>query len=366
MDSVFISSVQRDFGDIREAARRGIESLGLRALMAETVGASAVSPQRALLDLVGRADVLLLILGPRYSKPTEDEFDEARRLAKPILVLRQAGGADPDQDEFVGRVAGGWKGGRLWGSFNDASDIGFAVVQAVASFQSQSVSADAQPAAQERARELVVGSENRGFGAGTGARIAQVPLVSEPLLDAVALGRSGLGERIAALAREHRLVPQSVGIETKISRTGISVHAAGGYANAESVLQIGADGSITASFSVAGDDQFGTSRVDPARLREGIEAAGAFARSAWEEIDEREAVQQVAVAVAILDAQHKVFGPSTGRNSIQMGGFGMQSVVVVPDPARVVRRAEIGSSGLTDRLVAEVGRAFADAGAVEK
>jgi hypothetical protein len=115
MDSVFISSIQRDYGDVREAARRAVDSVGMRPVMAETAGARDASPQRALLDLVARADVFLLIAGPRYSKPTEDEFDEARRRAKPILVLRQVGEADSEQNAFADRVAGGWTGGRLWG-----------------------------------------------------------------------------------------------------------------------------------------------------------------------------------------------------------------------------------------------------------
>lgn len=258
------------------------------------------------------------------------------------------------------------EGRKALGLVHRCKRLGYAVVRALSNLQSRAASADAQPIAQQRAHELAVGSRNRGFGGSSVARIAHVPLVSEPLLDAVALDKPGLGEGIAALVREHRLVPQSVGIETKISRAGISVHPVGGYANTEPLFQVGADGSVMVTCGVEGDDQFGGSRVDPGRLHEGIEHGGAFARAAWEAIDEREAVQQVAVALAIPDAQNKVFGASTGRNSIQMGGFGMLNAVIVPDPARIVRRAEVGSSELADRLVADVRRVFADAGAIEK
>lgn len=44
-----------------------------------------------------RSDALLLLVGPRYGarreswvSATEDEFDEARRRGKPILVLRHS------------------------------------------------------------------------------------------------------------------------------------------------------------------------------------------------------------------------------------------------------------------------------------
>ncbi len=366
MDFVFVSSIQRDFGDVREAARRAIESLGLRPLLAETAGAHVASPQGALLGLVARADVFLLILGPRYSKPTEDEFDEARRLAKPILVLRQEGDADSDQEEFVDRVAGGWQGGRLWGTFDDASDVGFAVVQALSNLSGQADLAAVRSQAEQRASALARGKQSSGVSGGSRARIAQVPLITGVLLDAVALDQPDLGERIAGLARKHRLVPQSIGIEPRISRAGVALHQISGYVNSAPLVEVGADGAIIATFDVAGDDQFGSMRVDPTRLEHGIKAAGAFARSVWDMIDEREKVQQVAAAVAISEAQHKVFGTATGRSSIQMGSFSMPNEVVVPEPPQVVRRAEVGGTDLVQRLVAEVRRAFADAGAVEK
>lgn len=366
VESVFISSIQRDFGDIRNAVKRAVESLGMRPLMAETAGAHDASPQRALLDLVARADVFLLILGPRYSKPTEDEFDEARRRSRPILVLRQSVEAEPEQDAFVERVAGGWAGGRLWGSFADASDVGFAAVQALTNLREQAGAADVRPAAQERARELAVGRRQGGTSYGSTARIAHVPLAGEPLLDALALDRPGLGDDVAALVRQHRLVPQSTGIETRVTAAGIAVHPVGSYAGNDPLVAVGADGSVTAVFAVGGDDQFGGMRVDPDRLAEGIRAAGALARAAWDMLDQREIVQQVAVCLSIPEAQHKVFGASTGGNSIQMGGFGSLMEVVVPNPPRVARRAEVGSDEIAARLVAEVRRVFADAGAVQR
>lgn len=364
MDSVFISSIQRDYADVRQAVKRAVESVGMRPLMAETAGAHDASPQRALLDLVARADVFLLIVGPRYSKPTEDEFDEARRRAKPILVLRQTVDAEPEQESFADRVAGGWAGGRLWGSFTDASDVGFVAVQALTNLREQTTGADLRPAAQQRARDLAVGRRQGGSGYGSTARLAHVPVAGEPLLDALALDRGGLGDDVANLVRQHRLVPQSTGIETRVTAEGVAVHAVSGYG--EPLVGIGADGAVVATFPVGGDDQFGSSRVDPQRLSEGIKAAGAFARAAWNLLDEREIVQQVAVCLAIPEAQHKVFGASTGSNSIQMGGFGSPMEVVVPHPPRIARRAEVGSDEMATRLVAEARRVFADAGAVQR
>jgi hypothetical protein len=61
VDTVFISSVQRDYSDIRRAVARGVETLGSRPLMAEQARAAARSPKGALLDLVRSAEAMVLI-----------------------------------------------------------------------------------------------------------------------------------------------------------------------------------------------------------------------------------------------------------------------------------------------------------------
>jgi hypothetical protein len=245
--------------------------------------------------------------------------------------------------------------------------VGFAVVQALTNLRQQAGGPDLGPEAQARARELSVGSRRGGSGYGSSvARVAYAPVAGEPLLDALALDRTDLGDDVATLVRQHALVPQSVGIESRVTAAGIGIHPVGSYANAEALISVGADGAVVATFDVGGTDQFGGMRVDPDRLANGISAAGAFARAVWDMLDEREIVQHVAISLAIPDAQQRVFGASTGGNSIQMGGaFGSRLEVIVPNPPRVIRRAEVGSDEIATRLVAEARRVFADAGAVQ-
>ena len=132
MQQVFISSIQRGEEGVHAAVRGAVESLEMRPLMAELAGARVESAQCALLELVGRCDIFLLLIGSRYSQPTEDEFKEANRLGKAILVLRQNGQLEPEQEAFLERVAGGWSGGRLWGTYDGASDVALAAVKALA------------------------------------------------------------------------------------------------------------------------------------------------------------------------------------------------------------------------------------------
>lgn len=364
--SVFVSSVQRDYAAIRGAVRRAAEILHMRPLMSELVGARPESPQRALLDLVAEADVLVLIIGAQYSGATEDEFNEARRIGRPIVVLKQRVELEPEQQAFLERVAAGWVGGRMWAEFDDEHDVLEVAVEALSHLGRDRRRAELGPPAQERAAALAMGERRHGYaGHRSSARVALVPLVSSPLLDALGLVDE-LGESVAALARSARLVPQSVGIESAVRREGVSLRRADrGYVGETGFVTVGADGSIAAEIDVGGDSTMAGTRVDSALLARGIEGVGSFALAVWNAIDGREEVQQVAVAVAILDAQHKVFDLAPDATSYSMG---MQTspIVVVPAPPAVVRRAEVAGAELALRLVAEARRVFADAGAAAR
>lgn len=361
--SVFVSSVQREYAAVRGAVRRAIEILHMRPLMAELLGARPESPQRALRDLVAEADVLVLIVGARYSGPTEDEFNEARRLGRPIVVLKQRVDVEPEQQAFVERVAAGWVGGRMWAEFDDEQDVLEVTVEALSHLGQDRRRAELGPPAQERAATLAAGERRHGYaGHRSTARVALVPLVSSPLLDALSLVDE-LGESVATLARGARLAPHRVGIESHVRREGVSLRRAeGGYGGETGFVTVGADGSITAEIDVGGDSTMAGTRVDSIPLARGIEDVGSFALAVWNAIDRREEVQQVAVAVAILDAQHKVFDLAPDATSYSMG---MQTppTVIVPEPPAIVRRGEVTGAELAQRLVAEARRVFADAGA---
>jgi Domain of unknown function (DUF4062) len=372
MPSVFISSVQAGFEDVRAAARRGIESLGYQPVMAETSGASADSPQRALLDRVAAADIFLLLVGPRYGtrqasgfSATEDEFNEARRLGKPILVLRQDVELESEQEEFLRRATGGWEQGKLYDSFQDASDVGLKVVQALTNLRDQGDRAALEPEAQRIALELANAGQRGGYGhGGPLVRVVLVPLLGHGFIDAVALDDRELPEEIAGDARSARLVPQSESIRSSVSAAGFSF-AVGGEHGSGLTLSVGRKGEIVAEARVGGEGDFGFSLVVPERIRAAVEAAAAFAESVWQRIDQRGEVQAVAVTLAVPDAQMKNWGAGQRGNSMSFAGtFRMPEIVVAPQPPLVVRRQDLGRPETVERLLAELRRVFADAGAL--
>ncbi len=164
----------------------------------------------------------------------------------------------------------------LWGAFDGPGDVPLAAVQALSNAASRTKTEKLAPRAEERAAALADGNAASGRY-GSVARVSFAPLLAQPLLDAVALDQPGLDDVIADLVRAHRLIPHSVGIKGAITREGITVTAAGSYSNMPQGVIVGADGAVMCEVDVSGSDQFGSSRVDPERLRAGIAAAGAFA-----------------------------------------------------------------------------------------
>lgn len=375
MTTVFISSTQRDFEDVRAAARAAVESLGMHAVMAETMGASPDSPRRALLDQLREADILLLLLGPRYGEPgetgrspTEDEYQEAVRLDKPIIVLKQNGEMEPEQQEFLNRTRGSWDEGKLSGSFDGPADAGLEIVKALRTYDArQAATADARlaPEAQARAQQLAEGDERPNtIGSGSKARFVAVPLVGARLLDALALEDAGLVEQLQTMARSSGLVSNAMGLTVNVSSEGVRFEGKDEGAWETLRFTIGADGAIVAEGAVGGQGgHFSGSVVSADRLRELVDRSQRFTLAVWERIDPGHDVREAALTLAIPEANHKVYAEAEVGSSMSVP-MGLPHILVAPEPARLVRREDLGSETTTRTLVAELKRRFADEEAV--
>ncbi len=134
----FISSVIRDFEPFREAAAEAASLLGHEVLRSEDLGSGPDPAERACLDLVRRADVVLLLLGARYGaatarvvSPTHGEYREARSIGKDVLGFVQAGVTqEPKQRALIEEVRQ-WATGSAAASFATAAELRDAVVKAL-------------------------------------------------------------------------------------------------------------------------------------------------------------------------------------------------------------------------------------------
>lgn len=373
MERIFISSLVRgDMAEIRQAARRGVETLEMHPVMFETEPARDEASRRALLDRLAACDAMVVLLGAEYGEPvargmspTEEEFNEARERGIPVLVLVQDIDREPAQQEFLTRVRGSWERGRLSSSFTDATDVGLALVKTLDAWRRERQGGEVDASSQDRALALARGDERPGrtYG-GSKLRVVAVPAVSRALLDAVSLRDPELGDELAAAARRSHLIPQSAGLDATIGHDAVAIAVTGSGGFEQLGLAVGFDGAVVAEGPVGGDEPaFGGSVVMADRARTIIERSLAFAQAAWKRIDSRDEVRDVHVVLAVPEAEYKAYATEPVGGSMSMPS-NMPHVLIAPATPLKVRRADLDGPETLIRLEAELQRAFELAGAV--
>jgi hypothetical protein len=149
---VFISSLISGMEAERAAVKQAIELLGHQAIMAEAFGAQASSPQVACLSGVRDAELVILVLGPRYGakqgagvSATHEEILEARNR-KPILAFLKSGmEPEPDQVALIAEI-GGWESGLFRDEFNSPEELGQKVTRAIHRYELAHAVAPLDPA----------------------------------------------------------------------------------------------------------------------------------------------------------------------------------------------------------------------------
>lgn len=115
---VFISSVVEGYRDLRAAADEAIvdlnrEGFNFQVVRSDKLPALDLTPQKTCLEGVMASEVYLGIYGERYGwgdspvgiSPTEEEFDEAKRSGKKILIfVEKVGQRETRQTEFLKKV----------------------------------------------------------------------------------------------------------------------------------------------------------------------------------------------------------------------------------------------------------------------
>lgn len=373
MEAAFISSLARgDMAAVRAGARAGVESLQMRAVMFETSPASRDDSRRALLDELGRCDVVVLLLGAEYGErtehgvsATEDEFNEALARGISVIALVQSVERTPEQDEFVARVRGSWSDGHFAPEFTGAGDVALAVVKALNAWRQGGTSAEQQTAALDRARALAARSGRGGQGQGGGrVRAVFVPTVARTLIDAVMFGEAGLADELGMSLRTSGLVSHEMALTHRLTADGVEFKAGGARGFGQLRFLVAKDGAIVVEGIAASERGLGSMVIEAASVRGVLDRSCAFAQQAWERIDRRDDVRELAVTIAVPDSGMTVFSDSefTGGSLSLGSGFGSSAALVAPDPPLIARREDVGTAALADRLLAEVRQAFVLAG----
>lgn len=368
MEKVFVSSLMRgNWVAVRRTAVEAVESLGLRAVLAEGTGANGESSRRTLLDQIARCDVLLLLLGADYGtpglrgkSPVEEEFDEAVRLGLPVLALVQDGAREPGQEAFVARVRGSWEHGRVAPTFQGPDDIGLAVVRALAGLRNSGPANEQAAEAAARALELAVGQES-SLAERPRVRLIAVPVVRHPLVDAVRLQDAGFTGELATCARRSGLVPNALGITQSMREDGIDLQAG-------TVLQlalfVGLDGAVIGEAEVSASGPLGGSALLADRVLDALRSSARFAQEVWDLLDVHDEVRQAQVVAVVPRAQYRVYATAAPGNSLTMDSMFATGPVIVPQPPMLVRRQDLAQEDTLERLRAEIRHRFELAGAL--
>jgi hypothetical protein len=134
-----VSSVIEGFSEYREAARRGITAAGLRPLLVnEDFPSKADSSRNVCLDAVQASDILIVIIGQRggWRNPSgklvvEEEWEEAQRLRKRVLVFVQAVAHDDDASTLIRKLSD-YVTGYFRLEFSTVDELESSVAQALA------------------------------------------------------------------------------------------------------------------------------------------------------------------------------------------------------------------------------------------
>jgi hypothetical protein len=379
--SVFISSLARgEMASFREAARDAIDSLGMRPVMFETEPASTQDSRRALLDRIPNCDALLLILGAEYGEraargvsPTEEEFREAVRHGVQVLAIVHEGvEREAAQQEFINHVRGSWETGRFAPGFRDRDGVMKAAVKALNEWRQRAPNEQLRAEAEQVALKLAAGDDRSGTTSSSGSlmRVVFAPLVGTALLDAITLEDPALADDLAGAARAAGLVTNAMAIDAEIDRED-TLHLRAkqdrGWDNPH--LRVTRNGAILAEGAVAASrGSFAGSQVVADRVVDVVSRAAAFAERVWSRVDPRDEVRQVLALVAVPGAQGKVYVTrELAGNTMQMGHtFSMPNLLIAPETPLLVRREDVSSTDVANRLRAELRRRFAAEGGVQE
>ena len=297
------------YEEYREAARAGIREAGCDAVLAEDFAAKGTSARNACIDGVQSADAMVLLLGSRYGwvapsglSATEEEYREARRRHRPILVFVQDGVAkETYQEEFVARVED-YVHGHFRRSFESPDDLKRLVKEAVMERDLTEVSQNLGEA-EDRIREALNrrphNNRHSGWTNNVWMKTAWTTLRNEEVVDPLDLADDDFRRTVLRLGHESEPAlfgyERAYQTEASASRLAIAQGFSQGAMADEgaTVAAIHGDGTVTVLQNVAVDRSVHDPdlgivmmhRLDPDVVRDRLERGWSFAAAWWNEHD---------------------------------------------------------------------------------
>lgn len=248
-----------DYLHVREVAREAITAAGCEPVLIEDFPALRVSPRTACLDAVETCDAYVGILGQRagYIAPSgmtvvQEEFEEARRLGLPSLILLEDVEMEAEQ-ERVARELSDFVSGRFRKTFGSSDQLRRHLIDGIGSLdlgESESVTQAAESVRRMLEAPALLGDQQPYL------RLAIAPTRVEEVVDprdfdstASRLLKIGHGDDLPLLSYE-------VGYESDISAQGVRINPKRGGHHADrrggAAVELTGRGQIVVDSSVTG------------------------------------------------------------------------------------------------------------------
>jgi hypothetical protein len=229
---VMVSSVVEGFSPYRESARRAIERAGGQPLLVnEDFPSKAASSRNVCLDAVGACDVYTVVVGERggWTAPSgklvvEEEYDEARRLHKPVLAFIQDTARDAEATALAKRLSD-YTAGQYRTTFVTPEDLAAQMEAAVREHIEQL----SLPRMQSSALTEIIG-RRPAVQSTPSLRVVVAPISAAELISPVELGNPDFEREVLEIghARDVGLFEYRYGTETQVAGDALLVKATNG------------------------------------------------------------------------------------------------------------------------------------------
>jgi hypothetical protein len=299
---VFISSVIRGFEPFRDAVASAAKLLGHEVLRSEDLAAGPDPAERACLDLVRRADVVVLVLGARYGapsgrdvSPTHEEYREARSIGRDVLGFVQGGVApEPKQRELIDE-ARQWATGSAVATFATPAELRDQVVKALKELELSRAGGRLDPGemvarAAKRAGEVARAMHQPSLLVAVGPGPAQA-LLRPTEIASEALQRDL--EKEALYGRSPVLV-RGAGVKTLVDGGSLVI------AQDRARIVLDPDGTLVVAAPAEERDHMLSALIEET-IRERVAQALTFAGAVYERIDARGRVTDIAPVASLAN-----------------------------------------------------------------
>jgi hypothetical protein len=356
----FVSSLITGYGGYRDAVVSAAHSLRYEVLRAEDFGARPDSPQQACLAAVRDSDVMVLLLGGRYGvtqasglSATHEEWREAVREHKPVLVFVESGvEREPQQEQFLDEVQE-WVGGRFRESFAEPEELREKVTTALHDFAVGSMVGPADENEMRTRAESALPSSERGIGVRPSLTLAVATGPRRQLLRPTEIEDPGLALRLQQEGVFGPNAPLDPSAATRRKLDGSRLQ----ILQDNAAITVDEDGTITVTQPAisSSDDR---SAVISSIVEEdvSIRLARAVRFSGWI-LDQIDAVQRVTDVVAVAVISNAGYTPWRTRAEVAANPnstplpTGSPPGPVAPNPARRRRASLIHEA---DRLAEDL------------